>query len=167
MPLRIVYVTIQSVDSSTFRAPAEEVCRENGWDLDLFCANDSEIDEDPLTYHELVLKSKGEGAEGVQGLHRRIFRQPRRLAGLPRSVQRGRSGVHASPRVHEGQGCRERQGDRPLAPQDAHGRGGAAGDRPASVGRRVPSRSPPGCDPGPIPRASGPVQAHRGADDHL
>mgnify|MGYP000003589035 CR=1 FL=1 len=58
MPLRIVYVTIQSVDSSTFRAPAEEVCRENGWDLDLFCANDSEIDEDPLTYHELVLKSK-------------------------------------------------------------------------------------------------------------
>ena len=58
MPLRIVYVTIQSVDSSTFRAPAEEVCRENGWDLDLFCANDSEIDEDPLTYHELVLRSK-------------------------------------------------------------------------------------------------------------
>lgn len=58
MPLRIVYVTIQSVDSSTFRAPAEEVCRENGWDLDLFCANDGEIDEDPLTYHELVLRSK-------------------------------------------------------------------------------------------------------------
>ncbi len=58
MPLRIVYVTIQSVDSSTFRAPAEEVCRENGWDLDLFCANDGEIDGDPLTYHELVKRSK-------------------------------------------------------------------------------------------------------------
>ena len=58
MPLRIVYVTIQSVDSSTFRAPAEDVCRRNGWDLDLFCANDGEIDGDPLLYHELVLKSK-------------------------------------------------------------------------------------------------------------
>lgn len=58
MPLRIVYVTIQSVDSSSFRAPAEEVCEQNGWTLDLFCANDGEIDEDPLTYHELVLRSR-------------------------------------------------------------------------------------------------------------
>ena len=58
MPLRIVYVTIQSVDASSFRAPAEEVCRENGWDLDLFCANDSDIDEDPLLYHELVLRTR-------------------------------------------------------------------------------------------------------------
>ena len=119
------------------------------------------------SHQDEALRAVGEGAEGVQGLHRRIFRQPRRLAGLPRSVQRGRSGVHASPRVHEGQGRRERQGDRPLAPQDAHGRGGAAGDRPASVGRRVPSRSPQGCDPGAVSGAPGPVQAHRGADDHL
>ena len=58
MPLRIVYVTIQSVDSSSFRTPAEEICMENGWDLDLFCANDNEVDEDPLTYHELVLRSR-------------------------------------------------------------------------------------------------------------
>ncbi len=58
MPLRIVYVTIQSVDASSFRAPAEDVCRENNWELDLFCANDSDIDDDPLLYHELVLRTK-------------------------------------------------------------------------------------------------------------
>ena len=58
MPLRIVYVTVQSVDASLFREPAEEVCRENDWDLDLFCANDSDIDENPLLYHELALRTK-------------------------------------------------------------------------------------------------------------
>lgn len=58
MPLRIVYVTIQSAECTTFREPAESVCKENGWDLDLFCANDGDIDADPLLYHELVLKSK-------------------------------------------------------------------------------------------------------------
>ena len=58
MPIRIVYVTIQSVDASLFREPAEEVCGENGWDLDLFCANDSDIDEEPLLYHELTLRTK-------------------------------------------------------------------------------------------------------------
>ena len=58
MPLRIVYVTIQSVEASTFREPAEKVCKEKGWDLDLFCANGSDIDDDPLLYHELILRSK-------------------------------------------------------------------------------------------------------------
>lgn len=58
MHMRIVYVTIQSVDAGSFRGPAEEVCRENGWDLDLLCANDSDVDADPLLYHELVLRSR-------------------------------------------------------------------------------------------------------------
>ena len=58
MTLRIVYVTIQNVDAASMRAPAEEVCREFGWDLDLFCANSTDIDDDPLLYHELVLRSR-------------------------------------------------------------------------------------------------------------
>ncbi len=58
MTLRIVHVSVQSVEASTFRAPAEEVCREMGWDLDLLCANGDDVDDDPLLYHELVLRSK-------------------------------------------------------------------------------------------------------------
>ncbi|MDO5852560.1 MAG: cobaltochelatase subunit CobN [Thermoplasmata archaeon] len=58
MLMRIVHVTIQSVEASLFRGPAEEVCRENGWDLELFCANNGDIDDDPLVYRELVERSK-------------------------------------------------------------------------------------------------------------
>ena len=58
MPLRIVYVSIQSIESTTFCEPAETVCRDNGWDLDLFCANSTDIDSDPLLYHELVHRTR-------------------------------------------------------------------------------------------------------------
>ncbi len=58
MSMRIVYVSIQSTESTTFRKPVEDVCREMGWDLDLFCANNGDIDDDPLTYHELVRRSQ-------------------------------------------------------------------------------------------------------------
>lgn len=58
MPLRIVYVSIQSIESTTFCEPAETVCRDNGWDLDLFCANSTDIDSDPLLYHELACRSR-------------------------------------------------------------------------------------------------------------
>lgn len=56
--LKIVYVTIQSTDASSMREPVEAVCMEMGWDLELFCANDTEVDADPLTYHELVRRAK-------------------------------------------------------------------------------------------------------------
>lgn len=52
--LKIVYVSVQSTDASSMRAPVEEVCSQNGWELEMFCANDSDVDADPLTYHELV-----------------------------------------------------------------------------------------------------------------
>ncbi len=58
MSLRIVYVTIQSVDASSMRAPAEEICREKGWDLDFFGANDRDIDSDPLLYQDLVARTR-------------------------------------------------------------------------------------------------------------
>lgn len=52
-PLRIVYISIQSTDASSMRGPAEDVCRENGWKVDILCANDIDIDGDALTYHDV------------------------------------------------------------------------------------------------------------------
>lgn len=52
--LKIVYISIQSTDAGSMRAPAEDECRENGWDLDILCANDADIDSDPLLYHDVV-----------------------------------------------------------------------------------------------------------------
>lgn len=72
--MRIVYVTIQSVDSSTFRQPAESICRENGWDLELFCVNDTEIDDDPLVYEALV-----EATEKADLVLVRVMADPTRM----------------------------------------------------------------------------------------
>ena len=56
--MKVVYVSIQSSDAKTLEAPAREICSEKGWDLDLYCANAEDIDEDPLTYSELVRRTK-------------------------------------------------------------------------------------------------------------
>lgn len=51
--LRIVYVSIQSTDASSMRAPVEDVCDENGWPVEILCVNDRDVDEDPLLYFRL------------------------------------------------------------------------------------------------------------------
>ncbi len=56
--MKIVYVSIQSTDASSMRAPLEKLASETGWRIDLYCANASDIDSDPLIYHELCLRSK-------------------------------------------------------------------------------------------------------------
>ena len=58
MIMRIVYVTIQSIDPSTMKGPVEEICRDKGWDVDFFGATDRDIDSDPLLYQDLVAKSR-------------------------------------------------------------------------------------------------------------
>ena len=56
--MKVVYISIQSSDAKTLEIPAREICSEKGWDLDLYCANAEDIDEDPLTYSELVRRTK-------------------------------------------------------------------------------------------------------------
>ena len=58
MMMRIVYVTIQSIDPSTMKGPVEEICRDEGWDVDFFGATDRDIDSDPLLYQDLVARSR-------------------------------------------------------------------------------------------------------------
>lgn len=58
MMMRIVYVTIQSIDPSTMKGPVEEICRDKGWDVDFFGATDRDIDSDPLLYQDLVARSR-------------------------------------------------------------------------------------------------------------
>ena len=58
MMMRIVYVTIQSIDPSTMKGPVEEICKDKGWDVDFFGATDRDIDSDPLLYQDLVARSR-------------------------------------------------------------------------------------------------------------
>lgn len=57
-PLRVVYISIQSSDSSTFRTGADLYEERTGNPVDLFHVNGEAVDDDPLVYHELVLRSK-------------------------------------------------------------------------------------------------------------
>ncbi len=56
--LRVVYVSVQSADSSVFKAGADLFTQQSGVEVELFHANSEAIDEDPLLYHDLILKSK-------------------------------------------------------------------------------------------------------------
>jgi len=53
-PIRIVSLSIQSTDAKILSAPAEEAAREFGIDIEVFCANSAETDEDVLSYQKLV-----------------------------------------------------------------------------------------------------------------
>ena len=55
--MKIVYVSVQSADAKNMEEPVREIALETGWDVDIFCANADEIDDDPLLYHELVRRS--------------------------------------------------------------------------------------------------------------
>ena len=57
-PLKIVYISVQTADSGTMKVAADTFTEETGIEVDLFHANSESIDDDPLLYHELVLRSK-------------------------------------------------------------------------------------------------------------
>ena len=52
--MRIVYISVQSMDARNMEAPVRAVADENGWDLEIHCYNADEVDNDPLVYHEMV-----------------------------------------------------------------------------------------------------------------
>ena len=58
MAMDIIYISIQSTDSASMREPAKSVCDEMGWDLDLMCVNDADVDADPILYHEVARRAK-------------------------------------------------------------------------------------------------------------
>lgn len=56
--LKVVYISIQSSDSSTFKVGAEIYQERTGNTIDLFHVNGEVVDDDPFVYHELVQRSK-------------------------------------------------------------------------------------------------------------
>ena len=56
--LRIVYISVQSVDARTMEAPVREACADLGAECDLFCVNADDVDDDPFVYHDLVARAK-------------------------------------------------------------------------------------------------------------
>lgn len=56
--MRIVYISVQSMDAKNMEAPVREVAEENGWDVDIRCYNADEVDDDPLLYHDMVAQTK-------------------------------------------------------------------------------------------------------------
>ena len=56
--LKVVYISIQSSDSSTFKVGADLYEERTGNTVDLFHVNGEVVDDDPLVYHDLVLRSK-------------------------------------------------------------------------------------------------------------
>jgi len=57
-PLKVVYISIQSSDSSTFKTGVDLYQERTGNSVDLFHVNGEAVDDDPLVYHDLVLRSK-------------------------------------------------------------------------------------------------------------
>ena len=55
--MRIVYVSVQSMDARNMEKPVSETARETGWNVDLYCINGDEADDDPLIYHELARRT--------------------------------------------------------------------------------------------------------------
>ena len=56
--LKVVYISIQSSDSSTFKVGADIYTERTGNTIDLYHVNGEVVDDDPFVYHELVLRSK-------------------------------------------------------------------------------------------------------------
>ena len=54
MRMDIIYISIQSTDAASMKGPVESLCDEMGWDVRITCANDADIDADPLLYHDLA-----------------------------------------------------------------------------------------------------------------
>lgn len=55
--MKIVYISVQSMDAKNMELPVRNVAEENGWDVEIYCVNANEVDDDPLVYHELVRRT--------------------------------------------------------------------------------------------------------------
>ena len=58
MQMRMVYLSIQSTDAGVVRPSAEAIAKEKGWTLDFFGVNSGDVDQNPLLYHDLVVRSQ-------------------------------------------------------------------------------------------------------------
>ena len=56
--MRIVYISVQSTDARNMEPAVQAIAEENGWEIDMFCVNANDVDEDPILYHELVARTK-------------------------------------------------------------------------------------------------------------
>ncbi|MBE6527643.1 MAG: cobaltochelatase subunit CobN [Thermoplasmata archaeon] len=57
-PLKVVYISVQSADSSTIKAGIDLFSEATGIQVELYHRNGEQVDDDPLTYHELTLRVK-------------------------------------------------------------------------------------------------------------
>ena len=55
--MKIVYISVQSMDARNMETPVRSIRASEGWDVDLYCVNADEVDDDPLVYHELVRRT--------------------------------------------------------------------------------------------------------------
>ena len=58
MRMDIIYISIQSTDAASMRGPVESLCGEKGWDMRITCANDSDVDADPVLYHDIAVRAR-------------------------------------------------------------------------------------------------------------
>ena len=58
MRMDIIYISIQSTDAASMRGPVESLCVEKGWDMRITCANDSDVDADPVLYHDIAGRAR-------------------------------------------------------------------------------------------------------------
>ncbi|MDD7423711.1 MAG: cobaltochelatase subunit CobN [Candidatus Methanomethylophilaceae archaeon] len=56
--MRIVYISVQSTDARNMEPAVQAIAEENGWEIDMFCVNANDVDEDPILYHELVARTR-------------------------------------------------------------------------------------------------------------
>jgi cobaltochelatase CobN len=56
--MKIVYISVQSSDAHNMEGSARESSLENGWDIEMFCVNGEDADDDPIIYQELVRRSR-------------------------------------------------------------------------------------------------------------
>lgn len=56
--MKMVYLSIQSADAHNMEEPVRQAAEEHGVKIDLYCINASDVDADPVVYHELVRHTK-------------------------------------------------------------------------------------------------------------
>ncbi|NCA73753.1 MAG: cobaltochelatase subunit CobN [Gammaproteobacteria bacterium] len=56
--MKVVYISVQSSDAHNMVGAVREISLEKKWDVELYCVNGEDADDDPMIYQELVRKSK-------------------------------------------------------------------------------------------------------------
>lgn len=56
--MKLVYLSIQSADARNMEEPVRKAAEEHNAKIDLYCINASDVDADPVRYHELVGKTR-------------------------------------------------------------------------------------------------------------